>query len=151
MIIHFICRGNAFRSIIAEAYLKSLRLNDVHVLSSGTVANLHKISNIPTFHTTMTLLQRHGIQQFAKSHYGDQLEQGRINTNDVTICLNRVVYNECQPIITLPENPIVWNVSDFGEGGHITKSEQERMLYAEEVYREITKNIDTLVHALKLK
>jgi hypothetical protein len=46
MLIHFICRGNSFRSIIAEAYLNSLRIKGLRILSSGTAAASDKAKNL---------------------------------------------------------------------------------------------------------
>jgi predicted protein tyrosine phosphatase len=39
MNIHFICRGNVLRSLIAETYLRSLELPNITVISSGTNVN----------------------------------------------------------------------------------------------------------------
>ena len=73
MIIHFICRGNSFRSIIAEAYLNSLEIKDSSVLSSGTTAASDKARNLAYYRLTLDLLEKHGIREFAKAGYGDQL------------------------------------------------------------------------------
>ena len=56
-IIHFICRGNAFRSIIAEAYLNSLELYYLSVLSSGTAATLYEARNLANHRMTLELLE----------------------------------------------------------------------------------------------
>ena len=45
MIVHFICRGNAFRSIIAEAYLNSLKFENLKATSSGTAAAVDRAGN----------------------------------------------------------------------------------------------------------
>jgi hypothetical protein len=73
MIIHFICRGNSFRSIIAEAYMNSLEIKDSNVLSSGTTAAFDKARNLAYYKMTLDLLEKHGIREFAKVGYGDQL------------------------------------------------------------------------------
>ena len=57
MIIHFICRGNSFRSIIAEAYLNSLEIKDSRVLSSGTAAAPDKARNLAYYRMTLDLLE----------------------------------------------------------------------------------------------
>ena len=72
MIIHFICRGNSFRSIIAEAYLNSLEVKGWSVFSSGTTAALDKARNLVYYRKTLALLERHGIREFAKADYGDR-------------------------------------------------------------------------------
>ena len=145
MVIHFICRGNAFRSIIAEAYLNSLELKDLSVLSSGTAATLHKARNLASHRMTLELLEEHGIRGFAKVGYGDQLTQSRLDKADITVCMNQRVYDECLRCVTFPHSPRVWSVADIGEPGRISDVESERKLYREEAYQEILRNVERLV------
>ena len=145
MIIHFICRGNSFRSIIAEAYLNSLEIKDSRVLSSGTTAAADKEKNLPYYRMTLDLLEKHGIREFAKPGYGDQLTQARLEEADITVCMNQRVYDECLRFVTFPVSPHIWSVADIGEPGRISAVESERELYREEAYREIVKNVDRLI------
>jgi protein-tyrosine-phosphatase len=145
MIIHFICRGNSFRSIIAEAYLNSLGIKDVNVLSSGTSAALHKAANLAGHELTLELIARHGIREFAKADYGDQLTQSRLEGADITVCMNQRVYDECLLCVTFPAIPHIWSVADIGEPGRIADTESKIELYREEAYQEIVKNVDQLI------
>jgi protein-tyrosine-phosphatase len=145
MIIHFICRGNSFRSIIAEAYLNSLGIKDSRVLSSGTTAASDKAGNLPCYRMTLDLLEQHGIRDFAKAGYGDQLTQARLEEADVTVCMNQRVYGECLRCVTFRVGPLVWSVADIGEPGRISDTEPGRQLYREEAYQEIVKNVDRLI------
>ena len=145
MIIHFICRGNSFRSIIAEAYLNSLDVKGWSVLSSGTAAALDKARNLVYYRTTLALLEKHGIRKYAKADHGDQLTQSRLEKADIAICMNQRVYDECLQIVTFPACPRIWSVADVGEPGRIVHAKSEEPLYREEAYREIAKNVDRLV------
>lgn len=148
MIIHFICRGNSFRSIIAEAYMNSLEFKDSNVLSSGTTAALDKARNLPYYRMTLELLEKHGIREFAKIGYGDQLTQARLESADIAVCMNRRVYDECLRCVTFPARPRIWSVADIGETGRRSDLESERELYREEAYQEIVKNVDQLISAI---
>lgn len=145
MIIHFICRGNAFRSIIAEAYLNSLGIKEASVLSSGTTAALNKETNLPYYRKTLELLDSHGIRDFAKAGHGDQLTQSRLEKADVTVCMNQRVYDECLRHVTFHVSPHIWSVADIGEPGRIANSESESLRYREEAYQEIAMNVDRLI------
>ena len=145
MIVHFICRGNSFRSIIAEAYLNSLEVEGLSVLSSGTTAALDRARNLPYYRMTLELLGKHGIREYAKADHGDQLTQPRLESADITVCLNERVYHECLRMVTFPVSPRIWSVADIGEPGRISEVQAEREIYREEAYQEIVKNVDQLM------
>lgn len=151
MVIHFICRGNAFRSIIAEAYMNSLELPGVTVSSSGTCASKHKESNAKNFPKTLALLQKNGIKHYAKNHYADDLNQELVDKSDIVVCLNEIAYKEAKDLIKLPEKTYVWNVTDIGEEGRIANSDAEREALSHDVYAEIIKNIDDLIELNQLR
>lgn len=145
MNIHFICRGNILRSIIAETYLKSLQLDNVEVASSGTNVDWEDPTEKEHFTNSMKLLDHHGIKQYAKER-PEQLTQQRINSNDVIVCMNQRVIDEAQLLVDLPPDVINWNIVDIGEA-HRTIAEN-RAQYEEEIYKEITDKVDELVRKL---
>lgn len=153
MIIHFVCRGNAFRSIIAEAYLNSLEIKGWSTLSSGTAAASDRAKNLHHYQRTLDLLEEHGIREFAKGNHGEQLTQERMESADINVCMNQRVYDECLERATFPARPRIWSVADIGEPGRVPATDAERERFREEAYQEIVKNVDQLisdVHGLAL-
>lgn len=145
MKIHFICRGNVLRSLIAETYLRSLQLVNVTASSSGTNVNLSSEEERAFFSNTIALLTRHGMEQYAKNT-SDQLTQERIQGRDITICMNQRVIDEAKLIVILPDNTLNWDIVDIGEG-HRTTPEDIR-LYEEDIYTEIVAHVDELISGL---
>lgn len=148
MIVHFICRGNAFRSIIAEAYLNSLKFKNLKAVSSGTAAAVDKTGSRAAYIETLRLLAKNGIREFAKSGYGDQLTPSRLVEADVIVCMNQRVYYECQDLVSLPASTRTWSVADIGEPGRVAHTELVRNLYREEAYQEIVEGISQLISEL---
>lgn len=150
MVIQFICRGNALRSIIAEAYLNSLRLPNITVLSSGTCASQHKESNADNFQKTLALLEKHHISHYAKDHYADDLNQHLLDTSDIAVYVNQRAYDEAVDIFKSPDKTYVWDVTDIGEPGRMAATDAERVSLSEDVYAEIVTSVDALVKLHKL-
>lgn len=142
MNFHFICRGNILRSVVAEAYLKSLGLKNVTAISSGTNVNWNDETERGYFADTIRLLDRHGIKRYVKD-VPEQLTQQRIAAGSMVICMNQRVIDEAASIVTLPSNAINWNIVDIGEGHRTVRADKER--YLEEIYKEITDKVDALV------
>lgn len=103
------------------------------------------------YRKTLELLDAHGIREFAKAGYGDQLTQSRLEKADITVCMNQRVYDECLRQVTFRASPRVWSVTDIGEPGRIAHSELERLRYREEAYQEIVMNVDRLTSAISGK
>jgi protein-tyrosine-phosphatase len=142
MNVHFICRGNVLRSLIAETYVKSLNLKGVNVLSSGTNVDWSDETEREYFFNTLELLDKHGIKSYAKS-FAEQLTQERADNKDITICMNQRVVDEAAKLVVFPGKVMNWNIIDIGEGTRIVKG--NRLSYEEEIYKEITDGIDELV------
>jgi protein-tyrosine-phosphatase len=142
MNIHFICRGNVLRSLIAETYVKSLNLKNVTVTSSGTNVDWSDETEKEYFSNTLALLEAHSIRDYAKA-FPQQLTQQRADNQDMTICMNQRVVDEANKLVSLPRNVINWDIVDIGEGNRTVKD--NRLTYEEEIYKEITGGVDELI------
>ena len=120
-------------------------MTDVQVLSSGATAAAHQAENLANHGITLGLLEKHGIREFAKAGYGDQLTQSRLAEADITICMNQRVYDESLQCVRFPASPRIWSVADIGEPGRISQVESERQRYREEAYLQIAENVDQLI------
>ena len=146
MNIHFVCRGNVLRSLMAETYLRSLNMPGISVTSSGTNVNWDDPVERGYFANTLVVLDRHGLKSFAKLK-SEQLTQERVdNCKDVVIVMNQRVMDEAIKIVQLPENVFNWDIIDIGEG-HRTNIDS-RESYEEEIYQEIKRKVDDLIDSL---
>lgn len=143
MLVHFICRGNVFRSLIAETYLNSLNLSGIKVISSGTKANFYRESNKTFLIKHTQILKGHGLRAYVKKR-PDQLTQQRMQNNDLVIIVNDIAYKEAKDTVVLPANTIVWDITDIGEGTRTRPYENGRIV-EEVVFDEIVTKVDELV------
>lgn len=146
MNIHFICRGNVLRSLIAETYLKSLELENIHTISSGTNVSWGDPQEKEYFANTLAVLDRHAIKRFAKPT-PQQLTQQRIDENhDIVVLMNQRVIDEASNLVELPAGVKNWNIIDIGEGHRVNPEERES--YQEDIYQEITHKVDELLESI---
>lgn len=144
MKIHFICKGNVYRSRLAEAYLLSLN-TDFEVFSSGSAADYYREENMNIPEYVDKFLQKHGVHVTLKQ-YPDQLTQERLDQGDVTVCMNQIVYDECSQIFTMPGQTKIWDITDYSEqDGADTKALDD---YTEQMYKKITGEVDELLRTL---
>lgn len=99
---------------------------------------------------TLDVLARHGVREYAKDHYADDLTQELIDDSDIIVCINQRVLDEAMMRFTLPDNLYVWDVADINEPGREAKTPEDAQRVAEIVFREISSHVDSLVKALKL-
>ena len=149
MHILFICRGNVFRSLTAETYLRSLELPNVTAESCGTNVNMDDSQEREYFNNTLALLERHDIRQFAKNE-SHKLSQASVDASDVVVIANQRAFDEAVQQVDLPQDTIILKVVDIGEGNRIA-TEDNREELEELIYDELTYAVDEIVHDLHLK
>jgi len=146
MNIHFICRGNVLRSLIAETYLKSLGIKGITTVSSGTNVNWSDTQERKYFANTLLVLGRHKILPYVKSN-AEQLTQKRLDDcGDVIVVMNQRVIDEAIQIVKMPDSIYNWEIIDIGEGSRTNRDNRES--YEEEIYQEITNKVDELILTL---
>lgn len=129
--------------------MNSLDIDGVTALSSGTVADEGRQANIGPLRDTLHMLENIGIRQYAKTQ-PEQLDQSRVDQADITILMNEIVRSECEKIVTLPENTIIWDIDDTNEGKRILQDGDPDNKYDKEIYQEIKSNVDSLMQRLGL-
>ena len=150
MVVHFVCSGNSFRSRIAEAYLKSLKIPGIKVMSSGANTHLDKHDHITPYGALV--LAREGLSLYA-SPDKIQLTQARLDESDIVICMNREVYKEClDEDLKLPSRTYIWNIDDVRQ---FTGSEQEKLnenqvpKVVQTIYENIHEHVNELLAFIK--
>lgn len=129
--IHFICRGNTYRSRIAEAYSLSL----VHgkgiasISSSGIEAKLALNGDIKT--DTVELLKAEGIDKYLTPTWS-QTTQKDIDENDIIVFMSQTLYAQANKMFKLPKSKVkIWNIPDVDGIYPIIKENVNELLRAE--------------------
>jgi hypothetical protein len=73
-----------------------------------------------------------------------------MDSGDITVCMNQIVADECSHLVSMPRDTIIWDVTDSGEGQRIIQPGEDEYKYLEEIYEEITHNVDELVQEKSL-
>ena len=133
--VHFICRGNTFRSRLAEGYAKSRKLPHYHITSSGidTAANKH----VELSKYAKNIAREQNFTGFM-SKSKRQTTQRILRSQDVLVFLNKDIYDEASAIYKIDaRQAVVWDIPDLPD----YLSRHPRAKHSEENYLKITKNI----------
>ena len=110
--IHFICRGNVYRSRLAEAYAKSLLKDnsDIEISSSGIEAK-HALNGDVDIDAVKALeadnLKKHLVPSW------QQTTQDLIDSLDLLVFMNDSVYDDASKLFNLPKDKCVtWHIKD---------------------------------------
>lgn len=136
MVIHFICRGNTFRSRLAEAYAKSLlgTRRDITVCSSGINADEDLLGAISSY--TVKLASAHHLEKFMAPHW-TQTTQAMLDTADRNVFLNDDVRADAEKRFSVPTaTSETWYIPDLNQspldenGIYIAITTEVRRLFA---------------------
>ena len=149
MKIQFVCRGNTYRSRLAEAYLKSKQLSDIEVSSSGVEA--HKNLNGPITLYAKRLLEQDGILSFAAPTWTTTSKE-TTDEQDVVVFMHPDVYEEFIELFhTPPHTYRVWEIADIYIRSEDAEREIERhWKEAEATFDRIKMHVDGLIASLRV-
>jgi protein-tyrosine-phosphatase len=151
--IHFVCTGNAYRSRLAEAYLKSLNLKRVKASSSGIEASKHE--NGPISWYAERIAAHQGLLKHVSKTKKDTRKK-HLNQADLVIFLhpdNFEMFRKNFGDFTLKEYEI-WDIPDLhhlGFRGIANNQKEENKLIAatEKTFMQIKAKINKLAEKLQ--
>jgi len=143
MNIHFVCRGNTYRSRLAEAYFNSLALPNWSAISSGIEAT--RDLNGPITPYAAKVIADHGLTLYGKSGWTQSTKED-LEASDIVVFLNEDVYRDCCHVIN-PELKkfYVWGIEDVEV---IPDDRSEMDPITEAIFARIVEEINGLVKTL---
>ncbi|MDQ5943517.1 MAG: isopentenyl-diphosphate Delta-isomerase [Patescibacteria group bacterium] len=134
--LHFVCRGNTFRSRLAEEYWKS-QINDTnitHVMSSGIEADQRLNRGISFL--AKQLLAKHHLTNHKKSW--TQTTQSNIDNSTIVIFMSKTILADADKLFDLSSAKYVaWDIPDVKKNSKDASTEG-----AENIYQKIVTSIE---------
>ncbi len=135
-IVHFVCRGNTFRSRLAEAYFNKVKSERIKVISSGIQASENQNGHIS--YLGKYILKKHHYKNYKKSW--TQTTQANIDASTIVIFVSPTVFTDAQDMFDLSATKYqVWSIPDVRQGEYANSEAK-----AEEVYKMLVGNINKL-------
>jgi protein-tyrosine-phosphatase len=127
MKIHFICRGNVYRSRMAEAYARS-SINEssgIEVGSSGIQADLALNGAVDS--AAAKTLKEDNIENFL-SPIWRQTTQALIDNADLVIFMTSTVYLDAKKAYNIDNSKnLIWNIPDIDGVYPLIKQEVDKL------------------------
>ncbi len=148
--IHFVCSGNLYRSRLAEAYLKSKKLQNVTASSSGTDADNQ--GKGPIIWYALRLIYRNNLLPFMKNTW-TLTRKVHLESANIVIFMGQNNFEFCQKWFPEGKKYEVWEIPDFDDrelNGKPLNIEQELEYIekSEDAFSLITKKVTDLVVTL---
>lgn len=148
MVIHFICKGNGYRSRLAEAYLCSKKIKGLKVISSGVIASKSNNGFISWY--AQRIIQYEGLINYSKPSW-QQTTPALLNKADINIFMDKKNYEYAKNNLSYSTgNYEIWNIPDLDDLGFTIKRETlekdlERIKATDDTYQKIREKIDELI------
>jgi isopentenyl-diphosphate delta-isomerase len=154
--VHFVCRGNLYRSRMAAHYLETLQIDGIEVSSSGVDAALHAdLGNKIMADRPVELAHWIGFQTWAKNLHPLQTTQELLDDADLIVFMNDDVAHDAQLRYQLNLATCeVWDVADLDERLKLkhkkpTDRKASRRII-EATHRYVKQRVDQLVHDITI-
>src|SRR4030067_3109479 len=147
MLIHFVCKGNTYRSRLAETYLNSKQIPGLKVASSGIEAN-QNISGIINWEA-QRIIQNNKLADF-ESHLWKETTKELLDEADLVVFMQRVHYDFCKNKLGFTKNNFkIFDVKDLGDYGFgddyvSLENDIERIKLSEKTFEEIKEKVDNM-------
>ena len=154
MIIHFICRGNSYRSRLAEAYLNSKNSSGLKSISSGIIASRNGSGPISWY--AQRIIENEKLVPFESLSW-QQTTKEILKQGDFTIFMQQEPYDYCRNRLGFTQkNYEIWDIQDMYEfmSPHTDRrptTEKDKIKASEETYKIIKRKIDDLINRLSKK
>jgi protein-tyrosine-phosphatase len=139
--IHFVCRGNSFRSRLAEAYLNSKKISSIKATSSGICADENLDGPITWY--GLRIIKNENLIRLM-SNYWKKTAKKIIAENDLIIFMTKRHYNFCKNFLNGKKFEI-WDIDDIENVDNLTHADNKIIKSSENIYKKIKKEVDNLV------
>ncbi|MBD3362864.1 hypothetical protein GF362_04035 [Candidatus Dojkabacteria bacterium] len=153
MHIHFVCTGNTFRSRLAEAYLKSKKVDGLIVSSSGVEADQNNNGCITWY--AQRIAKNSDLIPFITESWR-QTTKELLEDVDLVIFMRKDHLKKCKSDLNFsPESYKVWEIPDLCDAelildGDRFQNDVERIKATEKIFRAIKQKGDELLKDLDL-
>jgi protein-tyrosine-phosphatase len=146
MTVHFVCKGNTFRSRLAEAYLNSKQIPNLRVISSGIEAKMNDCG--PITWVAQRIIQNNHLIPFQKPVW-DQTTKVWLEEGDLTIFMHQNIYDYAVLHFDFNgKNFQIWEIPDIRIHLLTLAQEFEKIKGTEKIYAEIKQKVDALIKGL---
>jgi protein-tyrosine-phosphatase len=150
MQVHFVCTGNAYRSSLAEAYLRSKQIAGITASSSGVRARTTFQDNGPICWWALRLIHWHRLLPFM-SKVSTQATEKRLRKVDLVVFMQPCHYDWARKRYQFKDTPYaIWGVPDVSETAEDFSTEAGLIRATEKTFEQIKGKVDALVEALLL-
>lgn len=146
--MHFVCRGNTFRSRLAAAYFYLLVGDDFHITSSGIDAG-NSVSRIQTAESYTKATARHYGLHHGITKHKTATTLRQLQDADVIVFMEKGIYDDARKEYDFDERKaLVWNVADVDSAARkqalAARSDRALVELADPAFRHIRELCDSL-------